>query len=293
MALALIVREEHEELGISKKIANRFFFYIGGIATLTLVVNATTAQMLLVRLGLLKEDDSTMSKSLLNQAKFQIRERLLVDSESLVDHKYDSSFEGKISEADYLKFNTLLSSRENSLAENIRTMSITGQSNRFFGISDDNGGENANPLNNSNKTSRESPLNSEVITYCRQMLLESCRVKYWNFIEDGFLPRQNSVTQSLLYSIDSGLRRADFQARRDWDSLVKNMRMYAPLKLLVDAIRNYVPLGWTWLHRFGDRTETEKIYFKVRMSIKDCVVNILYMTNSIFHQLFLIAYCVC
>ena len=268
MALALIVRDEHEELGISSALSNKFFFYVGGIATITLILNATTSQMLLVKLGLLKEDDSNMSKSLLNQAKFQIRERLMVDSENLAAHKYDSSFEGQIMEADYLQFNTLLNTRENSLADNIRSMSISEQStNRFFGISDEHG----NPLHNGGATTKESPLNIDVITYCRQMLLESCRVKYWDFIEDGFLPRQSGVTQSLLYSIDSGLRRADFQPRRDWDSLVKNMLLNPMLKRIVNFIRDYIPHEWTTLHRFGDRLETEKIYFKVRSEARGSI----------------------
>jgi hypothetical protein len=260
MALALIVRSEHEELFIEQGVANKFFFYVGGIATLTLIVNATTSQMLLIKLGLIKEDDSNMSKSLLNQAKFQIRERLLVDSESLAAHKYDKSFDGKLKESDFLEYNSLLSSRQDSLADSLRTMSTTAKTNRFFGISD----ETNNPMaNGSSNANGDSPLNPEVVTYCRQMLLESCRVKYWDFIEDGFLPRTDSVTQSLLYSIDSGLRRAGFQARRDWDSLMKNMKIHPIVKVVMNFISNRIPVSWGWLHRFGDHMETENVYFKV------------------------------
>lgn len=268
MALALIVRDEHEELGISAHLANKFFFYIGGIAAITLILNATTAQRLLVKLGLLKEDDSSMSKSLLNQAKFQIRERLQQDSENLAAHKYDPSFEGRIRESDYLEFNSLLNSRDDSLAQSIRSMSVATKQNFFFGISGENSNPlNVNPLNGGvGELTAEALLNPEVVSYCRQMLLESCRVKYWDFIEDGFLPRKESVTQSLLYSIDSGLRRADFQARRDWDSLMKNMLMHPLQKRVVDFIRDYVPTGWTALHRFGDAAETNMVYFKVCVS---------------------------
>jgi len=259
MALALIVRSEWHEMGISQNRANKFFFYVGGMATLTLVVNATTAQMLLVKLGLLKEDDSLMSKSLLNQAKFQIRERLQEDCKQLSAHKYDASFDGKLNESDFTKYNTLLSTHENSMAESLRSLSSHAKANRFFGIDDTN-----NPMTNGMAdTKGESPLNPEVVTYCRQMLLESCRVKYWDFIEDGFLPRTDTVTQSLLYSIDSGLRRADFQARRDWDSLMKNMKIPSFVKRVLDFIRDYVPEDWDRVHRFGDRIETDNVYFKV------------------------------
>jgi NhaP-type Na+/H+ or K+/H+ antiporter len=51
IALSLIVYGEHEEIGISKKEADHLLFWIGGIAALTLLVNATTAQHVLVWLG--------------------------------------------------------------------------------------------------------------------------------------------------------------------------------------------------------------------------------------------------
>ena len=261
MALALIVRDEHEELGISAHMSNKFFFYIGGMATITLILNATTSQRLLIKLGLLKEDDSAMTKSLLNQAKFQIKERLSADAETLAGHNYDESFQGKLAEIDYLQFNTLLGSRQESVVDESML-----SSHDFFGLSNVS---NINPLQNVH--GQERPLNEDVITFCRRMLLERCRVKYWDFIEDGFLPRSDSVTQALLYSIDSGLRRASFQARRDWDSLLKNMAMNPVLEWLVNFIREHVPVTCTTLHEYGDRAETERIYFKVVMEIYTCI----------------------
>lgn len=69
MALALIVENTcpddiHDE-------TSRLFFYVGGIAALTLVINATTAKSLLVALGLLKSDSA--EKMLVTQ---QIKRKL-------------------------------------------------------------------------------------------------------------------------------------------------------------------------------------------------------------------------
>lgn len=69
MALGLIV--EHDCPDHLQKETSRMFFYIGGIATLTMVINATTAQQLLVYLGLLGND--TAEKNLVMQ---QIKKRL-------------------------------------------------------------------------------------------------------------------------------------------------------------------------------------------------------------------------
>lgn len=56
MALALIV-EKSTPTKISAD-TSRLFFYVGGIAALTLVINATTAKSLLFALGLLGSDSA-------------------------------------------------------------------------------------------------------------------------------------------------------------------------------------------------------------------------------------------
>ena len=58
MTLALIVQSEKHEENISNKDSDRIFFFVGGIAALTLLINATTANRLLDYLGLLSEDTS-------------------------------------------------------------------------------------------------------------------------------------------------------------------------------------------------------------------------------------------
>jgi len=51
--LSLVVDINYDQLGISKKDANRQFFYIGGIATLTLIINASFAEKILLALGMI------------------------------------------------------------------------------------------------------------------------------------------------------------------------------------------------------------------------------------------------
>ena len=52
MALALLVKNS-KSLNISDAEASRLFFYVGGIAALTLIINATFAKNMLNWLGLL------------------------------------------------------------------------------------------------------------------------------------------------------------------------------------------------------------------------------------------------
>jgi len=83
LALAIMVDEEQ---GISKKMGARIMFHAGGMAALSLLVNATTAGPLLFKLGLAKNDDARQARIdklkdyLVAQAKKE-RDELLSKSE--------------------------------------------------------------------------------------------------------------------------------------------------------------------------------------------------------------------
>lgn len=57
IALGLVVIADHHHMGISEDMANQVFLNIGGVTTLTLVVNATTARYILNKLGLIGVED--------------------------------------------------------------------------------------------------------------------------------------------------------------------------------------------------------------------------------------------
>ena len=73
MALALLVERNcpdhlHEE-------TSRLFFYVGGIAALTMIINATTANKLLVYLELL-DNDSAEKNLIMQQIKKRLKRRM-------------------------------------------------------------------------------------------------------------------------------------------------------------------------------------------------------------------------
>jgi len=78
MALALIVQSNRTagEANISKSDASKLFFFVGGIAALTLIINATTAQMVLQYLGLLKEADED-KLLVMDQIRKSLKRRVL------------------------------------------------------------------------------------------------------------------------------------------------------------------------------------------------------------------------
>ena len=73
MALALLVERNcpddlHDE-------TSRLFFYVGGIAALTMIINATTANSMLVYLGLLG-NDSAEKNLVMQQIKKRLKRRM-------------------------------------------------------------------------------------------------------------------------------------------------------------------------------------------------------------------------
>lgn len=73
MALALLVERNCPDH--LQKETSRMFFYVGGIAALTMVINATTAQQLLVYLGLLG-NDSAEKNLVMQQIKKRLKRRM-------------------------------------------------------------------------------------------------------------------------------------------------------------------------------------------------------------------------
>eukprot|EP00602_Paraphysomonas_sp_CaronLab_P007782 CAMPEP_0185028336 /NCGR_PEP_ID=MMETSP1103-20130426/13971_1 /TAXON_ID=36769 /ORGANISM="Paraphysomonas bandaiensis, Strain Caron Lab Isolate" /LENGTH=781 /DNA_ID=CAMNT_0027562721 /DNA_START=210 /DNA_END=2555 /DNA_ORIENTATION=- len=242
VALSLIIYADYEELGISQGDADKVFFYVGGIAALTLLVNATTAQALLSYLGLLKEDNNAHALSTQNNLRNRIRTNLLDDVMNLDVDKYSANF--KIDSSSIIQYNSLLSNfdqdtRQDSVAikEGLTEM-LRGEE---LGDGDD-------------------VYNVEMLAYYRTMFLESIRVKYWKFIADSKLPREAPVTQTLLYSIDSASRRVRTQGRRDWFFLVKEMELSPWLLNIIERAGSIFPEWAGWLK---DVLTMRNLYFKV------------------------------
>jgi succinylglutamate desuccinylase len=73
MALGLIV--EHNCPDHLQRETSRMFFYVGGVAALTMIINATTANQLLVYLGL-KGNDSAERNLVMQQIKKRLKRRM-------------------------------------------------------------------------------------------------------------------------------------------------------------------------------------------------------------------------
>jgi NhaP-type Na+/H+ or K+/H+ antiporter len=57
IALALVVVADHHHMGIDETMAHQVFLIVGGATTLTLCLNATTSRFILLKLGLVGQED--------------------------------------------------------------------------------------------------------------------------------------------------------------------------------------------------------------------------------------------
>jgi len=89
LALAILVREHRADGALDEMDANRVLFIVGGVAALTLVVNATTAPMVCAALGVTKTDEvqQTLVRTIVKRAQSHVDSSLkhMVSSGQLPD----------------------------------------------------------------------------------------------------------------------------------------------------------------------------------------------------------------
>jgi hypothetical protein len=203
--------------------------------------------------GLLTDEAEAENASTLNVVKETMRRHLFTDMKSFKNSSCDRYSTRKIHMAEIVKHNSLLSeydaaraSRGSASAAESESDGASSQANMVPSavlqrhLSHRNDFQSMNDVN--------PMIDQTMLTYYRKMFLENIRRKYWNFIEEGRLPRGERGTTTLLYSVDTALRRVGFQGKRDWEFIEKRMTPDARLKTFVSAISDYVP-SWYGANR--------------------------------------------
>lgn len=102
----------------------------------------------------------------------------------------------------------------------------------------------------------------EVLAYVRTVFLELVRVKYWQLIESGKLPRLSHTAQFLLYSVDVGVDEVyDINGLRDWNAIEEHLE-YVPfyIKLLMNLFGASWGFSTGFLAWFLSRREKRAVY---------------------------------
>ncbi len=259
IALALIVQEKSDDLGITQKQGEDLFFYVGGIATLTLLINATTAKSLLLYLGLvgaqskdkmsvMRQIRKRMRNKLLEQIRLMRKQNPLVDPAEVIDlcrvlrPEADPTY--NLSMASQTSTNTLdIPILSQNSAES--TYSTSG------GISGDAGSKAESSLwlrvsrrisFNSGDRGKSTYDRTDLLAYVRTVFLEMVRVRYWHDIESGKLPRLSFSAQFLLYSVDVALDQVYSDSGTgpgeiDYEVIWVNFTKRSWLEIILDSIK--------------------------------------------------------
>lgn len=283
MALALIVEKYCPE-DISGE-TSRLFFFVGGIAAMTLVINATTAKAVLYKLGLLSTN-SAEKELVTNQIKKKLRRKLdkIVDqmakdfaftSEDLdtvrqactllhgvdMDALYRDTerMSSLLADATLQQPSPLSGSQQSSISglrKHLRNESFGNNAVRRQSHSAQRYTDQARINHISRLLSRSHVCSNvhdtslvfsrDLLHYIRAIFLEIVRVKYWHYIELGKLPRLSHSAQFLLYTIEVGLDEVNqFNGARDWNCLVNELNYKANAVWLLTMWERNLPVCMT------------------------------------------------
>lgn len=268
MALGLAVFGERELLNLEKKTADKFFFFIGGICTLTLLINALTAPYLLDVLGLILTTNSSVEFGSIQKK---------------VDHQLKLALEKEIEKfAVRANHNGHGSGGHNGHDSHVDSVSThfpvdPEEIKRHISLFD---APEASSVHSPTAIRRIARLNSteprltihgHLVTsdrrliYCRHMFLTILRAQYWKSIHEGRIPRNEKVAQCLLYSVDHSIHNTT-EALSDWDVVCREIST----PMWWDQLDRYlvsVTPEWFSLHNLGLSENAENTYDRIYILI--------------------------
>jgi len=178
LALAIIIDEEP---GVSKEMGARIMFHVGGIAALTLLVNATTAASLLRYLGLAGTSKAGEQK-------------VAVFATHLADHA-KTAFKAQQDSTD---------ARFDGVDEIVLQAMVPA----LVGTADGSQAKTSSEMAESAQARTSDVGESESAQTYREAFLNVVKHHYWHAIEEGIIPRSSKSARILLNSIDEALDNA-------------------------------------------------------------------------------------
>jgi NhaP-type Na+/H+ or K+/H+ antiporter len=180
---------------VSKEIGSKVLFHVGGIAMMTIILNATTCAPLLRYMGLTKtpEVEEQTSSHLEQEILEKAREAFSEIMENTDDHRFKGA-SVEVVEA-------LLPSMSAAAAEDKVPMDRIASINEFG--------------------------DAKLQTY-REAFLRAIRHHYWTNVEGGLIPRQSRVARIMLYSTEVAMESSK-TGLCDWDVVSASMEEIAIL----------------------------------------------------------------
>jgi NhaP-type Na+/H+ or K+/H+ antiporter len=209
LAMGMIVDIEP---GVKNSIGSQVMFHVGGVAALTLLINAVTTKPLLQLLGLVK-DEALMNRV---SAKLSV----------LITDNVKTTFQKEITSNRDVRF----SGANVKIVEEMVPM-LTEEAPVDDDL--DEGGttedllqvlrDEHNRLQHFNMFREKMDIQDQHVQAFREVFLRVVQNRYWNGIEDGVIPKQLMVSRVLLHSTEEALNNT-WENLKDWDIIKKSLR---------------------------------------------------------------------
>jgi NhaP-type Na+/H+ or K+/H+ antiporter len=268
MALGLAVFGERELLRLEKTTADKFFFFVGGICTLTLLINALTAPYLLEALGLILTTNSSVEFGSVQKK---------------VDHQLKLALEKEIEKFSGGGHNGHGSNGHGGAGEGrVDSVSLhfpvnTEEVKRHISLFDAPDASSVQSPTTIRRVARQTSteprltIHGHLVTsdrrlvYCRHMFLTILRAQYWKSIHEGRVPRNEKVAQCLLYSVEHSIHNTA-EALSDWSIVCKELST-PQWRDQVDRYLLSVTPEWFSLHNLGISESAENTYDRIYILI--------------------------
>lgn len=209
MALAIIVDLEP---GIDKRKGSLIMFHVGGMAALTMLINATWSASLLRALNLMKVP--------------HMKERMLKQFERKIQLVTEKEFEDQMQSPDDLRF---AGANRDMVREMVPALKDSEPMTMY----------------KEDATDRVPGAEMQLLKIYREVFLKVVQNCYWDAIEEGIVPRSLRVARILLQSTDEALETTSTNLS-DWDVISRDINM-APVGRITQLLAQVVevqPFSW-------------------------------------------------
>lgn len=228
LALAIIVDLEP---GIDKRKGSLIMFHVGGMAALTMLINATCSASLLRALNLMKVP--------------HMKERMLKQFERKIQLITEKAFEDQMQSPDDLRF---AGSNRDIVREMVPALKDSEPMTMY----------------KEDATERAPGAEAQLLKIYREVFLKVVQNSYWDAIEEGIVPRSLRVARILLQSTDEALETTATNLS-DWDVISRdiNMAPHGRVTQLLAQVVEVQPFCWfvEFRRTFSDEFRTmRKVY---------------------------------
>jgi NhaP-type Na+/H+ or K+/H+ antiporter len=251
LAMGMIVDIEP---GINNKIGGQVMFHVGGVAALTLIINATTTGPLLRLLGLVKTDN------LLNRVSSKLNFRIIEDVKKTFAEELANSKDVRFFGANEVMVRGMVPMLQPEALAHLDA----GDTSEDLHTGYQRHGMHSHILV-FNERARD--IEWQLVQAFREVFLRVVHCRYWQGIQDGVVPRQLLVSRVLLHSTEEAMDNT-WESLKDWEIITKKLGINRTNQKVISAAERFLSrLVDTWPFKLVPQFRRCSLDFQKMMAV--------------------------